>query len=174
MLVPNILSSIVFIYGQTLIRGGRYGLIFRVGIRIFQWGVFFYSNQCQKYENNLFFGFNAISTVSTPKNGSKLAKMRKQSFFGDFFALFLPDFQNVGIQIFRQASNFQKKYQKFFEKTLRSPKMTKNFKFLIFFHQKVEFQVIYRPHSPSQIFKIFFLKSNSFCEDLATNILKIR
>ena len=74
--------------------------------------------------------------LAPPKTGQNWQKWENSNclyIFGDFFALFLPDFQNVGTQIFRKASSFQKKIQKFFEKTLRSPKMTKNSNFLYFF-----------------------------------------
>ena len=54
--------------------------------------------------------------LAPPKTGQNWQKWENSNclyIFGDFFALFLPDFQNVGTQIFRKASSFQKKFKNF-------------------------------------------------------------
>ena len=53
--------------------------------------------------------------LAPPKTGQNWQKWENSNclyIFGDFFALFLPDFQNVSTQIFRKATSLIKNYLK--------------------------------------------------------------
>ena len=78
--------------------------------------------------------------LAPPKTGQNWQKWENSNclyIFGDFFALFLPDFQNVGTKIFQKASSFQKKNSKIFWEYVKITQNDQKFKFLIFLHQKV-------------------------------------
>ena len=66
------------------------------------------------------------------KNLSSKVKILKET----LWAKFLPDFQNVGTQIFLKESCFQKKYKKILGEILISPKMTINSNYFLFFSRK--------------------------------------
>ena len=84
--------------------------------------------------------FPWLAPLKTGQNWQKWENSDCFYIFGDFFVLFLRDIQNVGTKIFRKANSFQKKYQKFFENVLRSPKLTKNQNFWYFFIKKLSFR----------------------------------